>query len=70
MVSVIDSEEQIQRLIPYFDKMIAGGLVASSKVEVIRNQSPKGESTDLLPLPFAFAFASAPDPAPKFFSRF
>jgi PII-like signaling protein len=39
MVSVIDTEEQIQKLIPYLDEMIAGGLVASSKVEVIRYSS-------------------------------
>ena len=36
MVTVIDTEEQMQRLIPYLDQMIAGGLVASSKVEVTR----------------------------------
>lgn len=36
MVTVIDTEEQIQKLIPYLDQMIVGGLVASSKVEVIR----------------------------------
>jgi PII-like signaling protein len=36
MVSVIDREEQIQRLIPHLDEMIEGGLIASSNVEVIR----------------------------------
>ncbi len=36
MVSVIDTEEQIQKLIPYLDQMIEGGLIASSKVEAIR----------------------------------
>jgi PII-like signaling protein len=36
MVSVIDTEEQIQKLLPHLDQMIAGGLVASSNVEVIR----------------------------------
>jgi uncharacterized protein len=36
MVSVIDTEEKIQKLIPHLDQMIAGGLVASSTVEVIR----------------------------------
>jgi PII-like signaling protein len=35
-VSVIDTEEQIQKLIPHLDQMIAGGLIASSMVEVIR----------------------------------
>jgi hypothetical protein len=36
MVTVIDTEEQIQKLIPHLDQMIAGGLIASSKVEAIR----------------------------------
>jgi len=36
MVSVIDREEQIQKLLPYLDKMIEGGLVASSTVHAIR----------------------------------
>ena len=36
MVTVIDTEDQIQKLIPYLDQMIEGGLVASSRVEVIR----------------------------------
>lgn len=36
MVSIIDTEEQIQKLLPHLDMMIEGGLIASSKVEVIR----------------------------------
>ncbi len=36
MVTVIDKEEQIQKLLPYLDQMIAGGLVASSTVDAIR----------------------------------
>ena len=36
MVSVIDKEEQIQKLIPHLDRMIVGGLVVSSAVEAIR----------------------------------
>ncbi len=36
MVSIIDREEQIQRLLPYLDQMIAGGLIAMSPVEAIR----------------------------------
>ncbi|MGA7317667.1 MAG: DUF190 domain-containing protein [Silvibacterium sp.] len=36
MVTVIDTEEQIQKLIPNLDQMIDGGLIASSSVEVIR----------------------------------
>jgi len=36
MLSVIDSEEQIARLIPHLDEMVVEGLVAISRVEVIR----------------------------------
>jgi hypothetical protein len=36
MVTIIDKEEQIQKLIPHLDRMIEGGLVASSTVEAIR----------------------------------
>ena len=36
MVSVIDKEEQIAKLLPHLDKMIDGGLVASSSVDAIR----------------------------------
>ena len=36
MVTVIDREEKIQQLVPHLDKMISGGLVASSIVEVTR----------------------------------
>ena len=36
MVSVIDTEEKLQTLIPHLDQMIDGGLIASSTVEVIR----------------------------------
>jgi PII-like signaling protein len=39
MMSVVDTEEQIQKLLPHLDQMIAGGLVASSIVEVIRYSS-------------------------------
>jgi len=35
-LSVIDTEEQIGRLIPFLDEMVDEGLVASSPVEVIR----------------------------------
>jgi len=41
MVTVIDTEEQIERLIPHLDEMIEGGLVASSSVEVIRYTRPR-----------------------------
>lgn len=36
MVTVIDREEQIQKLIPHLDRMIDGGLIASSTVDAIR----------------------------------
>jgi len=36
MVSIIDREEQIQKLLPHLDQMIAGGLIAMSPVEAIR----------------------------------
>ena len=36
MCSIIDTEEQIGRLIPHLDKMVQEGLMAVSRVEVIR----------------------------------
>jgi len=36
MLSIIDTEEQIARLIPHLDAMVEEGLVAMSRVEVIR----------------------------------
>jgi uncharacterized protein len=36
MVTIIDTEEQIQKLLPHLDRMIQGGLVASSRVDAIR----------------------------------
>jgi PII-like signaling protein len=36
MVSVIDSEEQIRKLLPFLDEMVAEGLIAVSDVEVIK----------------------------------
>jgi uncharacterized protein len=36
MVTVIDTEDQIRKLLPHLDQMITGGLIASSIVEVIR----------------------------------
>jgi PII-like signaling protein len=44
MVSVIDKEEQIQKLIPHLDQMISGGLIATSSVEVIRYSAPAKDS--------------------------
>ena len=36
MVSVIDSEDKIQRLLPFLDEVVAEGLIATSEVEVIK----------------------------------
>ncbi len=36
MVSIIDQEEQINKLLPHLDTMVAEGLIVMSRVEVIR----------------------------------
>jgi uncharacterized protein len=36
MVSVVDSEEKIQKLIPFLDEVVDQGLIAMSEVEVIK----------------------------------
>ena len=36
MLSIIDSEEQIRKLIPHLDAMVEEGLVVMSRVDVIR----------------------------------
>jgi len=36
MISVVDTEENIQRLIPALDQMVREGLIAMSDVEVIK----------------------------------
>ncbi len=36
MVSVIDSEEKVQTLIPFLDEMVDEVLIAMSEVEVIK----------------------------------
>ena len=36
MVSVIDSEDKVEKLIPYLDEMVDQGLIALSQVEVIK----------------------------------
>jgi PII-like signaling protein len=36
MLSVVDTEDQIKKLIPHLDEMVQEGLVAMSLVEVIR----------------------------------
>ena len=36
MVSVVDTEQNIKKLLPALDEMVAEGLIAMSEVEVIR----------------------------------
>jgi len=36
MVSVIDSDEKVRKLIPQLDAMVADGLIAISEVEVVK----------------------------------
>jgi PII-like signaling protein len=36
MVSVVDSEEKIQKLIPFLDEVVDQGLIATSDVDVIK----------------------------------
>ena len=42
MVSVIDSEEKIQKLLPFLDEVVAEGLIATSEVEVIKYSHQDG----------------------------
>lgn len=42
MVSVIDSEEKIQRLLPFLDSAVDEGLIAVSEVEVIKYVHQQG----------------------------
>jgi PII-like signaling protein len=39
-LSIIDSEEQIARLLPFLDAMVEEGLVATSSVQVVRYFRP------------------------------
>ena len=43
LVQIIDTEENIQRLIPALDEMVAEGLIAMSDVEVIKYVHQEGE---------------------------
>lgn len=45
LITVIDTEEHIQNLIPHLDRMIEGGLIASSKVEATRYSSSTQETS-------------------------
>ena len=42
MVSVIDAEEKIAKLLPHLDQMVAEGLIAMSDVEVIKYVHQEG----------------------------
>jgi PII-like signaling protein len=42
MVSVIDSEEKIQTVLPFLDEMVHEGLIAMSEVEVIKYSHQDG----------------------------
>ncbi|HVB86333.1 MAG TPA: DUF190 domain-containing protein [Candidatus Dormibacteraeota bacterium] len=42
MVSVVDSEEKIQTLIPFLDEAVDEGLIAKSEVEVIKYVHQEG----------------------------
>jgi PII-like signaling protein len=37
VVEIVDTEEQIQRLLPHLDEMVKGGLVTLEQVQVIRH---------------------------------
>lgn len=47
MLTVIDKEEQIKKLIPYLDAMVEDGLVAMSRVEVIRYSRDSAKGPDV-----------------------
>jgi uncharacterized protein len=42
MISVIDSEEKIQKLLPFLDGVVDEGLIAMSEVEVIKYVHQEG----------------------------
>lgn len=42
MVSVIDSDDKIQKLLPFLDEMVDEGLIAMSEVEVIKYSHQDG----------------------------
>lgn len=47
MLSIIDKEEQIAKLIPHLDEMIDEGLVATSRVDVIRYSRTAGTEPEV-----------------------
>lgn len=42
MVSIIDTEENLQKLIPFLDEVVSEGLIAKSEVEVIKYVHQEG----------------------------
>ena len=46
MLSVIDTEDQIKKLIPHLDAMVEEGLIAISSVEVIRYSRDSAETAE------------------------
>jgi uncharacterized protein len=42
MVSVIDSEDKIQKLLPFLDEVVDEGLIATSEVDVIKYSHQSG----------------------------
>jgi uncharacterized protein len=42
MLTIVDTKEQIEKLIPHLDEMVKEGLIAMSDVEVIRYVHPEG----------------------------
>jgi uncharacterized protein len=46
MVSVIDSDDKIQKLLPFLDQMVDEGLIAMSDVEVIKYSHQDGTRSE------------------------
>ncbi|HZC43195.1 MAG TPA: DUF190 domain-containing protein [Acidobacteriaceae bacterium] len=46
MLSVIDTDEQIAKLIPHLDEMVGEGLIATSHVDVIRYSRGPGQGPE------------------------
>jgi len=49
MISVIDTEENIKKLLPALDEMVAEGLIAMSEVEVVRYVHQEGVRSEAPP---------------------
>jgi hypothetical protein len=51
MLSIIDKDEQIQKLIPHLDAMVEEGLIAMSHVEVLRySKNPSATGPQYFPI--------------------